>query len=421
MEDGRGKSATTTATPIAAAPRREHFIPIRPDDLIERIVAWANFDDGELPKFRSLCQLLIATLHFEYHKRLRSLKKLYAPFDPDADTAPTTPNPKAETVLSDELFKEFGDLMERGNFYRVSTEVLQSATRMASKGGLDLDIDFDSFERLDVFARGEGTVERKIRKLGGVAGNQKLDVPVYRRLVVIFRLKRADRTHGYASSSHIHMKIFKDIPKPDVEMLLPGTRFRMTLADRGKIWLPTVSGIAMTIYKLVEGALTVAVAGVYGLLGVLGLAGGTIGYGVKSYLGYLETQRKYQLALTQSLYFLNLDNNAGVFCRLLDEAEEQEFREALLSYVFLLQQGGAEGVDLKQMDASIETWLREQCKVDVDFEEGDAIDKLIRYKLVEQIEPGRFRAVALSTALERLDFAWDNTFRFNHTLVLGEP
>ena len=41
------------------------------------------------------------------------------------------------------------------------------------------------------------------------------------------------------------MKLFKDIPRQDLDMLLPGTRFRMTLLDRGKILLPTLSGLAI--------------------------------------------------------------------------------------------------------------------------------------------------------------------------------
>jgi hypothetical protein len=53
---------------------------------------------------------------------------------------------------------------------------------------------------------------------------------------------------------------------------------------------------------------------------------------MRSVLGYLQTKDKYRLVLTRRLYYQNLDNNAGVFFRVLDEAEEQEFREAILAY-----------------------------------------------------------------------------------------
>src|SRR6185436_10749928 len=86
-------------------------------------------------------------------------------------------------------------------------------------------------------------------------------------------------------------------------------------------------------------ALLAAAAGVYGILTVLGV---TCGYGIRSFYGYLQTKQKYQLNLTESLYYQNLDNNAGVLSRLLDEAEEQENREAILAYFFLWQARGAQ-------------------------------------------------------------------------------
>ena len=56
---------------------------------------------------------------------------------------------------------------------------------------------------------------------------------------------------------------------------------------------------------------------------IWGVIGGTLGYSARSVYGYLNTRQKYQLNLTQSLYFQNLDNNYGAIQRLLDEAEEQ--------------------------------------------------------------------------------------------------
>ena len=65
------------------------------------------------------------------------------------------------------------------------------------------------------------------------------------------------------------------------------------------------------------------------------------GYGYKQYAGYQITKQTYSKMLTESLYYQNLDNNAGVFHRLLDAAEEQECREAVLAYFFLWRFAGA--------------------------------------------------------------------------------
>ena len=95
-------------------------------------------------------------------------------------------------------------------------------------------------------------------------------------------------------------------------MLLPGTRVTMTLFDQGRILIPTLSGFGLA-FKLVTKAAATVLAGFSGMFGFLILLAGTIGYGVKAFFGYLNTKDKYQLNLTRSLYFQNLDNNSGVF------------------------------------------------------------------------------------------------------------
>lgn len=68
-----------------------------------------------------------------------------------------------------------------------------------------------------------------------------------------------------------------------------------------------------------------------------------VGIGLGTLAGFLFKQvsksknRKirFMKALTENLYFKNLDNNAGVFHHLIDAAEEEEFKEAALAYFFL--------------------------------------------------------------------------------------
>ena len=129
--------------------------------------------------------------------------------------------------------------------------------------------------------------------------------------------------------------------------------------------------------------------------------GGTLGYGVKSFYGYLQTKQKYQLSLTESLYYQNLDNNAGALFRLLNEAEEQEFREAALAYFFLLTRAGAAGWNREHLDDAIEEFLEQTAKIKVDFEIGDAVDKLVHFQLVENRGDGLLYAVPLREAPPR--------------------
>ena len=88
------------------------------------------------------------------------------------------------------------------------------------------------------------------------------------------------------------------------------------------------------------------------------------------------------MQLSQSLYFQNLDNNAGVLYRLLDEAEEQESREVLLAYFVLWRYAGPRGWTADELDHYVELELGRQIGREVDFEVHDAVAKLEAAKLV---------------------------------------
>src|SRR6185295_5642965 len=119
------------------------------------------------------------------------------------------------------------------------------------------------------------------------------------------------------------------------------------------------------------------------------------------------------LSLTRSLYFQNLDNNAGVLFRLLDEAEEQENREALLAYFFLWKHAPESGWSSEELDGAVEQFLTQVTGQDIDFEVGDALDKLVRLRIVQTLSGGKLRAVPIAQALVALDHAWDNFFQYS--------
>jgi hypothetical protein len=195
----------------------------------------------------------------------------------------------------------------------------------------------------------------------------------------------------------------------------------MRLLDRLKLGFSLSTGIGVTGYKVATPLLGLAAgaagAGATSTTALLGVAGGAFGYGMRSFYGYVQTKQKYQLTLAQSLYFLNLDNNAGVLFRLLDEAEEQECREALLAWHFLWRNPREDGWTEAEMDAQVEAYLRRTAGVEVDFEIGDALQKLRRLGLVEEPAPGRLRAAPVAAALESLDRAWDQSFTYNRHLA----
>jgi hypothetical protein len=398
----------------------EHYFPLRKAELLELLVARCEAGEPQ-DQFRRLGGLLDATFHHQFHACLEALKRAYAPFDPDADTCRTRElSAEQRERCAEELFTRLDQLLGQANYYRLSRNDIRRATEAASDWGVRLRVDFDIFDRLEVYARGDIQGTRIRRRLRDLNRPRQVTVPIYQRLVILFRLRKPPHPRQPIDTNTIHLKIFKNIPKVDLDMLLPGSRIRMSHLDHGKILLPTVTGVTLTLLKLIKGVALLATASLYGVLAFLGLVAGTLGYGVKSALGYLRTKDKYQLNLTRSLYYQNLDNNAGVLFRLLDDAEEQEVRETLLAYFLLWRHAPPTGWTERQLDTAAERLIQELTDLTVNFEVDDALAKLNRLGLAGVDDAGRWRSVPPAEGLRLLDRAWDRLFDETGVATHGE-
>lgn len=377
---------------------REHFIPLQPADLLRTLIALCpELSARQKSQWKTLYRYLSATFHSEVQRQLLRLRDLYLPLNPDRDTDPAPVQSSHAgwaiecTPNSSQLFEEFVLLLERANFRQLSQAEIESAIGNASEMGVRLHVDLDQFQRLAIFARGAAMVNfRKFQwaKLRYV----EFEIPIYQRLVVVFQKRDEEQTVDTA-----YMRLFKNVPHADVDMTLPGGTVHISMLDRGKIILPTISGLGITVLKILKGAVILAFAGIAGLLAIAGLVAGAIGSGMKSFNGYWKTKNKYELSLTRNLYYQNLDNNEGVLYRLGAEAEAQELRETLLAYFVLWN--AQESCSPGRLAAKAEQ-LMSRVGVAVDFEVGDAVAKLERLGLCKSDANGVCRAVTLDEAVD---------------------
>src|SRR5262249_11835391 len=137
----------------------------------------------------------------------------------------------------DKLFDKFVALMERANFKRMTKKDIDAAVEGgASDWGVNMHVDFDVFERLELFCRGEAKTKRL--KKGGIFSLWKVtekQVETYQRLVLVVKLRKSKRLPDDINTDGIFMKVFKDIPKLDLEMILPGTKLQMPWMQQGKL------------------------------------------------------------------------------------------------------------------------------------------------------------------------------------------
>ena len=379
--------------------RREHFVPIRKTDLIKRLAD--RLDNQDRKSFLALCRLISLLYRIEFQQLQENLKDYYSAVSPDVDLHLPDKNAAAAQRESkvDRLFRSFEQLLSHANFVRLSPSEVQEAVGAASEWGVRLHLDLSLFDRVDVYARGD-IVDRR-EHVRFYFFRRDVDVPIYRRVAVIFRLK--NRSAADDENNPVYLRLLKNVPKQDLDMLLPGGEVQMSLWDRGKILLPTVSGIVIAVVKIFKGVLLLAMAGIYGLIVFLGFLFGTLGYGARSFFGYQQIKAAYELNLTKSLYYQNMDTNAGVIHRLIDEAQEQEVREAILAYFALWQEADPGGTGTRDLDVRCERQLMELTNIDVDFQVDDALRKLADLGLATSDGDDHWQAVGIQQAIEEVD------------------
>ncbi|GAA63668.1 hypothetical protein P20311_1458 [Pseudoalteromonas sp. BSi20311] len=381
--------------------------------------------------FKQLCELLASLIHFQYHGTLESLKNNYAPFDPNSDTRlinSVTDEQKAQCQR--DFARDFANVLNAANFEVITHQDLQDALNEESLFKVRLEVEFEDFEEVVFYRRGESQLSETITSFWGLR-KKPLHFTNYDRVAVFIRFK--DKAYfesknklpmGFEPSSTI-VKLFQNVPKADLEMLFPNSEVRMRPIDKIIIGSSALVGGAVVLITKLGASLVL-------LFALFAFWGGfrdeavemtqqhfitfAIGMGVfgsfifKEWSKFKNRKIKFMKALSDNLYFKNLDNNAGVFHTLIDAAEEEDIKEALLAYTFLLK--SKNGLSTQALDEQIETWFKTKYQCELDFEISDALEKLKRMHLVTCTNT-LYNAVNLEHAKVILDERWDNLFQYN--------
>jgi hypothetical protein len=406
---------------VAVSIPSDRFIPFTKSDVIEMCIKGAQLTEDQVKEFRDFCRILEALFHFEFHARLEKLKACFRPFNPDTDTRNVFDYSEAEkSKLQKQLVSEMTAVLNAANFEQVTTEDLQQALGEESLFQIRLEVDFDDFEDVIFFRRGETVKEETLVKFFGLS-KKKFHFTNYERVAIYIKFKEKsyfdsqNRKKLYFEPGSTIIKLFQNIPKADLEMLFPNSKVRMKTIDKVIIGVPAaVSGMIVLVTKLGASLLLIGSLISFWLgfkheevqikqqhLIALGAGMGTLGgFLFRQINKYKNRKIKFMKTLSDNLYFKNLDNNAGVFYHLIDAAEEEELKEAVLAYYFLLT--AKDPVTKNELDQRIENWLAECWDCHIDFEIGDAIDKLQRLKLIQQ-DGEILSSVPLDEAKQRLD------------------
>ena len=260
---------------------------------------------------------------------------------------------------------------------------------------------------------------RWVRRLGlentplrALFSRSPLQEPAFREIVVVFRMletasknpfSRFQRKNAEAPQPRrLQIKVFRDIPLADSEIVFPENTPRMRTLDAVLLTVTAIAAAPAVIRAISGGGSASLVAAVVLCIYVSKVVG-----------QYLRARSMRLARMTKELYHKTRDNDLGVLQYLVDASEEQDFKEIALIYGILLAEGRA--LTESEADQHIETFLHQRFSgLDVDFEVDDAIRKAVdgnrSLNLLEVIEGSdgqkRYRARPPEQVFESLQTTW---------------
>lgn len=455
------RSKNLSVQSVVEAPvKRETFIPCSREALIELCLQEGRLTPEDSVSFRAFAELLAVYYHFRFYQLEKRLKQNYAPFDPDADllrlaTAPSATDPKQLSTMEKQVVKLLARILRRANYVALDEAALRQALNRVSLINLKTRVDFADFEQMLFYHRGKITETVQIKQL---FWKTTITIDVFTRAVLLlkfkdanyFRAKRQNLDKLNFTPGRMSIYLYKNIPQNDLELLFPNVQVGMNWLDRLLFFGPALGAGVSVLLKISSSLLLILGLILFFLLGPafaqrmgvgeaqvrnltpvllalmsVGMALG--GFAFHQYNGYKNKRLKFLKDVTDTLFFKNLGTNTTVFHTLIDAAEEEETKEALLVYYHLLTQ--PDKLTPAQLDAHIECWLQQKLAVSVDFDMQQSAEHLqdMRCELLElgALAPqplqllsldaqGYCQILPLDKARQVIDQIWDNADKFIH-------
>jgi hypothetical protein len=428
VNDGAVRSVHEAAAPD----QRDRVIPLRKSDLIGGLVAEGCLDEAGQGEFRQLARRLGAVFHYQYFEELDRLREVYFHFDPEIDPQACGPAQDLDAAYRN-LGEEFVRVVTDANFVEIAHDEIMRAFTERARVRVKIKAPVEDYRCVRMFRRGHHTETIDVPVWFGLR-RQKLDIVVYDDVVLMVatrpggvtpadarRLARASGGGQKIRSGAVLFKYFRHIARGDLKALFPNARVVMSLLDHLTLGVPAIIGGVPILIKLAS-TVTVLflVAGFYlGLSGTirdndteraLAALSGMFALGaflLRQWGNFHRQSLIHQKRLTDNVYYRNVNNNSGIFTYLIGEAEDQDWKEALLAYYCLLT--ATEPLTREMLDVRVEQLLARLFGVSADFEIDAALARLKSLDLINQAD-GRLSALRLPDALARLDEEWQGFF-----------
>jgi hypothetical protein len=393
---------------------RDTALPIAVDRLLDLLQEDELLPLGQEAEARQVAHALAALHHHELLPVKQRMRRAWEELERGG----------ASEEVARDLLDRLRKLLRRANFVELPAGDLADAVRRSSSFGLSIELELADFVELQAWRRRVFSRERLLPALFGLK-KRRAAVEHYDRFCVYARFRegalRAARERAAklgVPPEGVELRLFKDVPREDVESLLPGVRVRMRFFDRALIGVPAAAGLAhFLIFKIGAslGALVLALLVFVGVrkgepdlqakaLGAVVTLALLLMFLFRQWMRFLGRKNVLHRQLAEHLHACALDSGVGVMLHLLEEAAEEETAEALLAWLFLVKEATPRAA--KELDAEVEAWLAKRVGLEVDFEEEDALAKLAELGLVVRDGEGKLSAAAPARAAALLAARW---------------
>ena len=395
---------------MASYQNREAFIPYSRQEVIELCLADHKIAIADRKDFQDFCTILSAYYHFKLHRALESLKADFVPFNPDLEQRQLSHQINDYSQLrrqENNLVETFTDILQQANYYPISRLTLQKALAEGSMFDLKTEVDFDDFEEMICYARGDRSETITFKKMFLKTESKQIDV--YQRVVLLIKFKSAQHFQNKPVAEaelkfkpgKTYLYLYKNLSKLDIEFIFPNVKMSMNWKDRILFGVPAIGAAIPLMLKIIPQMILVAGVVIYLTLGhqpinnlqveeedvrniaplliaIMSLIITLGGFAFRQYTTYKNKQIKFQKSITETLFCRNIANNSGVFKYLIDAAEEEECKEIILVYYHLLT--SKQPLTAAQLDDRIETWLEQKSETKIDFDIDKPLQNLANIK-----------------------------------------
>jgi hypothetical protein len=414
----------------AVPEQRDRFIPLRKSDVVTGLVASGQLAGDQEASLRQFARMLSAIIHHQHFEELDRLRETYFYFDPEVGSEACRPAKDLEGAYRT-LSEEFVRVLTEANFVEIPREVISRASGEHALVRVKIKAPVEEYRDVRMFRRGDHKEIIEVPSWFGLR-RRPLEVEFYDDVVLMVATAPEAASTAEPGSSHetkkkmrggaVLFKYFRHIARGDLEALFPNVRVVMSVFDQFALGVPAVVGGVPILLKLAS-TLTVLFAVIGFYLGVngtlhdndteqaLAALSGLFALGafmLRQWGNFHRQSLIHQKQVTDNIYYRNINNNSGIFNYLIGEAEDQDWKEALLAYFGLLT--ATAPLTRQALGARVEALLVDMFSVQVAFGSDAALAQLADLDLLCE-ESGRFSVPPLAEALVRLEKEWERLLR----------